>query len=352
MKLLPLLILLLMLSSCAGRSGNPFVAGADAPTWPHPPEQPRVRYVMSFSESGDLFDSAGFFTRLIDFVFGSETVRMVRPYAVAIHPDGGIIVSDPGMARVHYFDIPSRRYHELGRDMATGLPSPVGVAVSGDGMILVSDSRLRSIEMFGRDGKHVGRFAGEHEFIRPGGIAVDARTGHVLVADILGHSIAMFQPDGTLVHRMGGNGVLPGLMNFPTHLAVTPEGHLMVADSMNFRIQTIDQRGNPVASYGDPGNARGNFARPKGVACIDSDTHVAIEGLYSALVFFDSDGRLLMTMGESGSEPGQFWLPAGLAMDGKRNLLFVADSYNSRVQVFEVIPRGREIQQPEGGTAP
>jgi hypothetical protein len=106
---------------------------------------------------------------------------------------------------------------------------------------------------------------------------------------------------------------------------------------MNFRIQTVSPEGEPIASYGDPGNARGNFARPKGVGSIDGDIHVAVEGLYSSLVFFNSKGDLLLSIGEAGSEEGQFWLPAGLVCDPSRNLIFVADSYNSRVQVFEML---------------
>jgi sugar lactone lactonase YvrE len=45
----------------------------------------------------------------------------------------------------------------------------------------------------------------------------------------------------------------------------------------------------------------------------------------------------LLSLGASGSGPGEFWLPAGLAFDDKEQLLFVADSYNSRVQVFRLI---------------
>jgi hypothetical protein len=43
-----------------------------------------------------------------------------------------------------------------------------------------------------------------------------------------------------------------------------------------------------------------------------------------------------MTFGSEGSELGQFWLPAGLCID-KRNRIFVADSFNKRIQTFELL---------------
>jgi DNA-binding beta-propeller fold protein YncE len=224
MKFLPVFLMISLLASCAFRPANPFLPAPDAPTWPLPPDSPRVRHIRSFSEHQDLFLTGNFFTRMIDFVFGTEEIRMVRPHGLAMHPDGGVLITDPGMGRVHFFDIPRRRYRMLGEDLPGGLPSPVGVAVKGDGEILVSDSRLRSIERFERSGAHLGKFAPDHVFQRPGGIVVDPASGNVYIADILGHCILAFDPGGRLLRSSGGNGVLPGLYNFPTHLGITPGG--------------------------------------------------------------------------------------------------------------------------------
>jgi len=48
-------------------------------------------------------------------------------------------------------------------------------------------------------------------------------------------------------------------------------------------------------------------------------------------------GNLLMFWGGAGRGPGQFNLPAGLFVDPEGRL-FVADSYNHRVQAFQLIP--------------
>jgi hypothetical protein len=339
-----------MLVSCSGTTRDPYQVKADAPTWPPPPETARVQYVTSIHHHKDLFETGGFLGRVVRLAAGDEDTRMVRPFALAIHPEGGLLITDPGAGCVHFYDSALRKYRVLGRDLPDGLTSPVGVAVAADDTILVSDSRRRSIERFARNGRSLGPIAGPDLLQRPGGLAVNAQSGEIYVADVLAHTILVLKADGTLVRRIGGNGAAPGEFNFPTHVALDADGNLLVSDSMNFRIQKLTPMGDPIAAYGEVGNSQGDFARPKGVAAIDHNIHVAVEGLYDSLIFFSPSGELLLTIGGAGSDPGQFWLPAGLVMDHERDLLFVADSYNSRVQVFRILSpleSANALQAPE-----
>jgi sugar lactone lactonase YvrE len=43
-----------------------------------------------------------------------------------------------------------------------------------------------------------------------------------------------------------------------------------------------------------------------------------------------------LALGETGSQPGQFWLANGIAIS-RENKIFVADSYNRRIQVFKYV---------------
>jgi DNA-binding beta-propeller fold protein YncE len=338
-RALALVALLLLLASCAGARRDPFATTAGiAPVWPPPPEPPRVAHVLSIADHRDLFEEGGFGRSLARLVGGPVDSRLVRPYAIAVDAKLGLLVTDPGNQCVHRFDWDSRRYRRIGESLAGGLPSPVGVAVARDGSILVADSRLASVERFSAEGRHLGRFAADHAFRRPAGIAVDGASGEVYVADVLAHQVLVFGAEGALRRTLGGNGSAPGRFNFPTHLGLDGSGGLLVADGMNFRVQRLARDGEALTVYGRVGTARGDFAHPKGVAAWDAETFVAVEGLHDALVLFDGEGRLLMTLGEAGSGPGQFWLPAGLAADRARGLLFVADSFNSRVQVFRLLP--------------
>jgi DNA-binding beta-propeller fold protein YncE len=51
---------------------------------------------------------------------------------------------------------------------------------------------------------------------------------------------------------------------------------------------------------------------------------------------FDETGKLLLFWGTSGQEAGKFWLPAGLLIDAQ-DRIYVADSYNNRVQIFQYL---------------
>lgn len=348
MRRLLMPLMLVLLSACATAPRDPFgVAVVDAPVWPGPPEQARLRYAGSFAEHRDLFREGGLGRSLARLFGGPIESHLSRPYALALHPTGGLAVTDPGMQCVHFYDWKARRYTRIGGDLEGGLPSPVGVAVDRAGNFLVADSRRAAVERFAPDGAHLGRFAARHAFLRPAGIAVDPESGEVFVADVLAHTVCVFGSDGVLLRTLGGNGAEPGRFNFPTHVALDGDGNVLVADSMNFRVQRVDRQGGSLTVFGEAGNARGDFAHPKGVAAMAPGVFVAVEGLYDSLVFFDGEGRLLLNVGGPGSGPGEFWLPAGMAFDAEQQLLFVADSYNSRVQVFRFL--GAESPTPAAG---
>jgi hypothetical protein len=81
------------------------------------------------------------------------------------------------------------------------------------------------------------------------------------------------------------------------------------------------------------------MSRPKGVA-MDRHGHVYVmDGMHHAMQIFDRGGRLLLAVGEQGQGPGQFWLPSGVFATAD-DLIFVADAYNRRVQVFRYVGNG------------
>ena len=83
----------------------------------------------------------------------------------------------------------------------------------------------------------------------------------------------------------------------------------------------------------------GDFDKPKGIA-VDASGHIyVVEGLNDVVQVFDRDGQLLLVYGGSGGGPGQLWLPAGITLAG--NAVFVSDTANHRVQMFERMGAGQ-----------
>ncbi|NQU43271.1 hypothetical protein HQ520_08290 [bacterium] len=272
---------------------------------------------------------------------------MSRPFGLGLHPAGGLLVTDPGRGMVHFYDWQRRRYATCGPDRPGGLPSPVDVVALGDGRIVVSDSRLGSLEAFDEKGNWLGRFADRVELGRPSGLAIDRERQEIYVVDVLAHAVVALDLDGGELRRFGGRGKQPGEFNFPTHVEIGQAGQVLLTDAMNFRGQVLTQGGEPLTILGRLGDGPGRFSKPKGIAGDDLGRVYVVEGLYDAVEVFGKEGRLLMHVGRSGQGPGEFWLPADVVCDRVEGLLFVADSYNRRVQVFRILRDGESGPERE-----
>jgi hypothetical protein len=64
-----------------------------------------------------------------------------------------------------------------------------------------------------------------------------------------------------------------------------------------------------------------------------------VEGLHDVVQVMDADGNLLMIFGKTGAGPGEFFLPTSIHIDRDDNI-YVADSYNRRIQVFRYLKDG------------
>ncbi len=93
-------------------------------------------------------------------------------------------------------------------DRAQGLKnfvSPVGVALGAQGEVLVSDAELGLVVRLAADGNPVGTI-GAGLLRRPTGIARDATSGRLYVADTQAHDVKVFDGSGALVRTIGERG--------------------------------------------------------------------------------------------------------------------------------------------------
>ena len=68
----------------------------------------------------------------------------------------------------------------------------------------------------------------------------------------------------------------------------------------------------------------------------DDGNIYVVDSYLTTVQIFDQEGRFLLAFGEPGERPGAFHVPTGLTVDGT-NRIFVCDSYNRRVQVFQYV---------------
>ncbi len=86
-----------------------------------------------------------------------------------------------------------------------------------------------------------------------------------------------------------------------------------------------------VSTWGDKGSAPGQFDDPTGIAVANDEVFVA-DSRNGRIQVFDLDGRHKRQFGAPGSGPGQLGRPMNLRVHDGR--LYVAEYFNDRIQVF------------------
>jgi len=332
-----LALLLVTLAACQWVQTRVRPASGAVPhlVWPEPPDPPRVELLAVFARPSDLGIERSIWRRLASLISGDGETQMVRPTGIAA-AGTQLAVADPGAGVVQILDLARHDALALTACGETSFGEPVAVAFLAD-HTYVADAGQARIFFFTADGACAGswRLA---DGSRPAGLAADPTRARLYVADAGAHQVLGFDPQGTEVLRFGSRGVGPGEFNYPTWLATDTDGNLFVTDALNFRVQIFDPSGTPLAQFGSHGDSSGEVARPKGVG-VDRDGHIyLVDALFDAVQIFDREGHYLMVFGGRGVEPGSFWLPSGVAVAGDR--IYVADSYNRRVQVFRFLGSG------------
>lgn len=121
----------------------------------------------------------------------------------------------------------------------------------------------------------------------------------------------------------------------PVAIAEDGRGGFLVTDSELGAVVRLDGTGNPAGMLGSD-----SLKRPTGIAR-DPETgriFVTDTALHQVLVF-SSEGELLDSIGARGSAPGRFNYPTLLTIAGRQ--LFVADTLNFRIQVFDLTGDGK-----------
>lgn len=305
---------------------------AAGPVWPDPPEQARIRFVRSITPDA-VRGKPSFLKKLWGIISGGrERPAMLQPYGIAAGPNGKVYVADTFGGCIHVYDIAKKEYSTIRVDAG----ALIGVVALGD-RLYITDSAGPAVFCIDTKGRRVWRVGAEAGLVRPAGLALSDGVLHVI--DAGAHQVVRIDAGGRVLGSHGTRGRSAGQFNFPTNIAVDAEGRFYVCDTMNFRVQVFDSEWRPMAQWGKAGDGSGDFSKSKGIA-IDRDGHIyVVEGINDVVQIFDRSGRLLLFFGGSGHEDGMFWLPTGIAISG--DSIYVADSANRRVQMFEYLGDGR-----------
>jgi len=331
-------LLLLAMLLCTSGCTSVRLVSSPAPeqriVWPPPPLEPRIEWVREIKSHRDLGVQPGFWQRLVGFIAGEQEERFLRPYGIWASSGKRFVLVDSGAAKVHLVDLEKGRYLPLPEAGTVKLLSPIGVTEDDRENLYVTDSGTGQLFRYSLADGTLAPFV-TYRFKRPSGVAFNPVNRLLYVVETAAHQVVAIDSRGMERFRFGSRGSGAGQFNFPTDLAIDRSGRVIVTDSLNGRIQIFAADGTAAGGFGEPGDTAGRFARPKGVA-LDSEGHIYVCDSQQDLVqIFDDNGRLLLAFGENGSEPGQFWMPSGIFIDN--DTIYVADTYNQRVQVFRYL---------------
>lgn len=231
-----------------------------------------------------------------------------------------------------------------------------------DAMASISTVWARAVLSKARETSHVkliGFLPSASSFTWPT-CAAPRKGGGLMVSEAWSHQIVCYDPAGRKCGSIGSVGRQPGQLIYPTALAVGPNGNIFVVDSGNHRIQVFDAGTcAPLQQVGSAGEGDGQFGSPKAIAYDCGKVIVSDGGQHRLSVFSAETLVFERHIGRKGNGAGELNTPEGLAIwHGKegegdngsesshehhRTQLYVADSENHRVQVFDLVS-GRHLR--------
>ncbi|MFK7958592.1 MAG: 6-bladed beta-propeller, partial [Lysobacterales bacterium] len=179
-----------------------------------------------------------------------------------------------------------------------------------------------------------------------GGIDIDDK-GFLYFTDLLTFQVAKYTRNGQLVQRFGTEGSGAGEFGRLSGLVLDADNNVFALDNVNDKVVKFDPDGNLLmeipAVTGNP-------------VAVDLDTEGNIYVMRSSAFTvskYSPTGALLTEWGNTGTGPGDFGEdapgfngPFGLAVSKPRNEVFIADTYNERIQVFDL--EGNFLRQFDG----
>jgi DNA-binding beta-propeller fold protein YncE len=276
--------------------------------------------------------------RVVTYAYGRPSV-LHAPRHVATDSHRRLIISDPEAAAVHVLDPAGKTSFRILTGKGRRLQMPAGVAVDADDNIYVADAERGMIVVFDSHGnfmRFIGSFHGENQYESPNGIAIDRKAGRLYLVDTPRNLVFMLDLSGKALKRLGKyhDGTGAGELDDPTDV-VFKHNQVYVLDGSGTRVQIMDAECHPQASFNLPRPTKPKSNRENRLEA-DQQGNIYVSSFNSSVIYvYSQEGYFLASFGQPGRKVGEFSEPNGLWIDSA-NRLYVADSGNGRVQLFQL----------------
>ncbi|MDD3647553.1 MAG: recombinase family protein [Candidatus Dojkabacteria bacterium] len=174
---------------------------------------------------------------------------------------------------------------------------------------------------------------------KPNHATFDEDNNRILVADSGNNKIKVFRLDGSYISTFGDYGTDPGMFDYPVGISISPLNEIFVTDPGNSRIQIFNKNFEYQREIGGTYNCTpslpGEFCWPMTNVMFDSQNNVYVSDTYNNQIqVFDYDGNFLKFITPAGSSTPNFDETYQMVIDALDNL-FVVDASNNRVVKFD-----------------
>jgi DNA-binding beta-propeller fold protein YncE len=268
-----------------------------------------------------------------------------HPTGITTDPEGNLFIVDTGNDRVVKCNGEGKFLKEIGGfGWGEGqFNRPTYITTDHGLNIYVVDTQNKRVQRFDRYLNFIStiRIEPTDDFSGFGlleGIAVTS-LGELLLSDMEDDHVIKLDNFYAYERTFGGFGYGQGSLRDPLGISVDLKGNVYVADSQNDRVAIYDLFGNYSKSVGEK-----VLRKPSGVTVGEDGLIYVANTENNSIAIFDPDGNLVLEYGTWGSGMGDFSKPTDLklGMDDKlvvsgANLLFVVDSGNNRICIFEIL---------------
>ena len=217
---------------------------------------------------------------------------------------------------------------------------PRAMAIDDQDRLYIVDMTGR-IQVFSPDGQFLRSWrTPEITDGRPTGLSFD-RHGRLMVADTHYYRVLFYSTTGEIHEELAIGGVYgqgPGEFHFVTDCVQDSQGNYYVAEYGEFdRIQKFSPQREFLFQWGNQGERDRRFMRPQSLAIDEQDLLWVADSCNHRIQVFDArghDAKLVKSWGSHGREPGQLSYPWGLILDS-RGHVYVSERGNHRVQKFD-----------------
>jgi DNA-binding beta-propeller fold protein YncE len=298
--------------------------------YPPAPAEPRLQYLTSFSDDGDLGAAPNKFAR---FLVGKEAPKrsLFKPYGLALW-DGKIFVSDTGRRGISILDLGLRKLYYLDSTIDKFLHTPINIRLDQDGTRYVADRGHNQILIFATDETLLGaigeKSAGDAKWqtnaaatpgtlkpIWPTDVAISS--DRLYVTDLNNNCVQVYTKTNRqpLFQIPRDRQDASAKLFAPANLALDSQNQLYVSDMGGFFVKKYNAEGKFLRAYGRSGDRPGEFARPKGVAVDREGRLYVVDAAAQVIQIFNPEGQVLMFFGESGGSAVPLDLPTQVIID-------------------------------------